>query len=397
MGILKAVGNAFGGTLADQWKDVITAGRFDEHDVVTPGLLRTRDNGRGSNGSGSAGVITNGSQILVPENTAAFIFSQSGIESIISRPGGYEYHDGQQSFFNGDGIRVPILDQFMDRIGYGGITPESKHIAFVNLREIRGITFGTQSPLMYNDLYYGTDLEILVHGSFTVKVMDPVRFVRNFVPANVTAYSFDDKRARVQILTEFLQSFLVALNSLSTEYRISALPAQANRISEQVAHDSANAGTWGERFGFTIMKVAIENIEFSPESRKLVQQFAANRMNLTAYEDVSQHAANIGAQQHIAEGVKDHGLGDGAGMLLGMNLAQNLNPLNVSTPNATGNEMQAQASQSDEAPHASASQHVEMLPLDKQLEALKRLKELLDAGILTQEEFGAKKREILGL
>ena len=33
----------------------------------------------------------------------------------------------------------------------------------------------------------------------------------------------------------------------------------------------------------------------------------------------------------------------------------------------------------------------------EQMEALKSLKELLDAGILTQEEFNVKKRQILGL
>ena len=33
----------------------------------------------------------------------------------------------------------------------------------------------------------------------------------------------------------------------------------------------------------------------------------------------------------------------------------------------------------------------------EQIEQLKKLKELVDAGILTQEEFDAKKREIMGL
>ena len=104
MGMLRAIGGAVGGTLADQWKDVITAGRFDEHSAVVPGVLKDEDNGRGSNGRGSEGVITNGSKIYVPENTAAFIFNQSGIENIISQPGGYEYHDGLVCFFFGVGV-----------------------------------------------------------------------------------------------------------------------------------------------------------------------------------------------------------------------------------------------------------------------------------------------------
>ncbi len=103
MGMLRAIGGAVGGTLADQWKDVITAGRFDEHSAVVPGVLKDEDNGRGSNGRGSEGVITNGSKIYVPDNMRVLIFNQSGIENIIPQPGGYEYHDGQESIFNGDG------------------------------------------------------------------------------------------------------------------------------------------------------------------------------------------------------------------------------------------------------------------------------------------------------
>ena len=144
MGMLRAIGGAVGGTLADQWKDVITAGRFDEHSAVVPGVLKDEDNGRGSNGRGSEGVITNGSSIYVPENTAAFIFNQSGIENIISQPGGYEYHDGQESIFNGDGVKKSIFKQIGERIGYGGITSDYKQIAFVDLREIRDIKFVTR-------------------------------------------------------------------------------------------------------------------------------------------------------------------------------------------------------------------------------------------------------------
>lgn len=37
------------------------------------------------------------------------------------------------------------------------------------------------------------------------------------------------------------------------------------------------------------------------------------------------------------------------------------------------------------------------MSFDEQIEALKKLKELMDAGILTQEEFDAKKKEVMGL
>jgi len=374
MGIIKAFTGAIGGTFADQWKDIITAGDFDEHTVVSPGVFQRINNGRGSNFSGSNGVISNGSKIFVPENTAAFIFSQSGIEEIITTPGGYEYQNGQKSIFNGDGITSSFLNQAIDRIGFGGQTSDQKQIAFVNLREIRDVKFGTRGPLVYNDLFYGTDLEILAFGTFSLKVIDAEKFIKNYVPPNVTYYSLDEQKVRTQILSEFIQSFTVALNSLATLYRISQLPAQANEIARKISLDSSNAGTWKDRFGFEIVKVGIENIEFSAESRELVRQYSSNKMNLKAYEDSSQKSSNIASQQKIAQGIQDNGLGDGAGMIFGMNMAQAMNP-QTAEPIMQKNNMS----------------------FEEQIETVKKFKELMDAGILSKDEFDFKKKEIMGL
>lgn len=369
MGLIKAVTDSIGGTFADQWKEIITVQAFDEHTAVSPRVLQESNNGRGVNNKGSVGVISNGSKIFIPENTAAFIFSQSGIEDIITEPGGYEYQNGESSIFNGDGLKKSLLDTAFNRVGFGGQTDQQKQICFVNLREIRDIKFGTRGPVMYTDLFYETDLEVRSFGTFSIKITDARQFVRNFLPANVTYYSFDSSQARSQIVTEFLQSFVVALNSLSTTYRISQLPSQASVLAQQVANDTQYAGTWKERFGFEIIKVAIANIEFSPESKELVKQFSSNKMNLKAYDDVSQKSSNIAAQQHIATGVEKNGLGDGPGMIFGMNMAQQLD---------------------DKASKPTMS-------LDEQIEALTKLKSLLDAGILSPEEFDRKKKEIMDL
>lgn len=374
MGIVRAFTGALGGTLADQWKDIITAGHFGEYTAVAPGVFQQANNGRGSNFRGSADVISNGSKIFVPENTAAFIFSQAGIEDVITTPGGYEYQAGQRSIFNGEGFADSITNQVVDRVGFGGQTSEQKQIAFVNLREIRGMKFGTRGPLVYNDRFYGADLEIFAFGTFSLRVVDPTTFIRNFVPANVRYYTFDSAEARQQIVSEFIQSFTVALNSLSSTYRISQLPSQADAIADAISHANSSAGTWITRFGLEVVRVGIESVELSPSSRELVKQYSANLMNLKAFEGVSQQASNIGAQQKIAQGVQDHGLGDGAGLLFGVNLAQSVNP---QTAAPTGQKL--------------------ALSLDEQIDMVKKLKDLVDGGILSQDEFEIKKKEVMGL
>ena len=392
MAIFKAFGGSISGAFADLWKEIITAGPFHEHTAVAPGVLKHVNNERGVNENGSEGIITNGSHIYVPENTAAFLFSESGIENVIIEPGGYEYRNGEESVLAGDGIGS-LFKQIGDRFTFGGQPVENKYVSFINLREIRGVKFGTHAPVAYHDKFYGTDLEIRSRGTMSLKVTDPVRFVRNFVPANTTTYSFDQPGAREQILSEFVQSFIVAINSLSNEYRITQLPAQANSIAEQIRNDQANAGTWEQRFGFRVVGVGIESIEFTEQSRLLVQQYASTKMNIAAYEGISQQAGNIAAQQHIARGIEQHGLGEGGGMLFGMNLAQAMDPL---TAAAAGRQptVTAGATVTTDLPTQEPDPR---MSIEQQIDAVKKLKELLDIGVLTQQEFDAKKKDILGL
>ena len=396
MGIIRAFTDAVGGTLADQWKEALTAAPFDEHVVVAPGVQRGDSRGRGVNTFGEEGVITNGSKIFVPENTAAFIFCQSAIEDILTEPGEYEFSEGQGSIFNGDSFASSIVEQVKDRIAYGGIAPNRKQVAFVNLREIRDIKFGTRGPQVYNDRFYGADLEVFAYGKFSIQICDIETFVRKFIPPGVYRYSFDDKNARSQIVAEFMQSLIVALNSLSSEYRIAQLPSQANSISQAVINDDRNAGTWPERFGFELRSVAIENIEFTPESRELVQQYASTRMNVSAYENVSQQAANMAAQQKIAEGIQNNGLGDGGGMIFGMNMAQAIDPRGVVQNVQQPQQTNAATFESQPSAQAAGAQSDGPMSLSEQVSLLKDLKELLDLGVLTQEEFDAKKKEIMG-
>lgn len=369
MGIVKAFSGAIGSTFADQWLDIITAGQFNELTLCMPGEFRETNKWRGSNTKHSDGVITNGSKIFVPENTAAFVWSQDGIEESITEPGGYTYENGEGSIFSGG---KGIIRQIGERTIFGGVPNEIKRVSFVNLREIRNIKFGTKGPLVYNDKFYNADLEIYSYGTFSIQVVDPVKVVKNFIPANTHTYTFADLDTRLSMLTDFLQSFICAVGNMSSNYRISALPSQANEIANIISSDPNNAGSWEDRFGIVIRKVSIENIEFTEESRELVSSYNKNRMNVAAYEGISANAANVAAQQKIAEGIKENGLGDGGGMIMGMNLAGGINPISGNMQNDTSQKVDA-------------------------FEEIRKYKVLLEENIISEDEFNAKKKELLGL
>ena len=369
MGIIKAFSGAIGGTFADQWRDIISVDSFNETIAVKPGVRIETNNGRGSNTNASEGVISNGSKIYVPENTFAVVFDSSGIEGIITEPGGYEYHNGEKSVLSKDSFKDAFFEAINLRFDFGGQPSSYKRIIFLNLREIRNIRFGTSGPVLYHDLFYDTDLEVIAHGTFSIQIVKPATFIQNYLPANTDYYDFGDINATLQLKSEINQSLVVALNSLSKEFRASNLPAHVQEVSNALKKDEINVGSWLERYGFELVSFAINNVEFSPESRELVRQYSSNKMNVTAYDGVSNRASDIAYKQSLAAGVKEHGLGDGAGVIMGMNMLQG----------------------------AGASPSNLTMSVDEQIESVKKLKELVDIGALTNEEFELKKKEIMGL
>lgn len=367
MGIIKAFSDSVFGVFGDQYKEIIVAAPFDEHTIVVPGILKNKSNGRGANVNGSDGVISNGSRIYVPENTVAVIFNGQGIENIVYDSGYFEYHDGEESVFNGDGFNKAIKGRVKERVGFGGISPDDKKIAYINLREIRDIMFGTKGVQNYHDNYCDCDLEITAHGRFSIRITDAEKLIKNFVPAGTLYYSFADSNVKSQIIADFLQSLMTAIGKLSENYRISELPAKANEIAEVISSEKQNAGTWVERFGFEVIQVSLENIDFSDYSKKLVKKFSKTKMKFRVFKDVSAKEANLATQESLVEGATKTGLGSIFGTIFGHKLMQE-------EKEETGD-----------------------LSYEKQIETLKKFKHLLDEGIITQEEYDAKKKEIMGL
>ena len=92
MGFIKAFTGAISGTFADQWKDFyVPSSNITETSAVYPAVLKSINNGRGENYKGNANIISNGSKIVVPENTALITMQDGAITGCITEAGGYEF------------------------------------------------------------------------------------------------------------------------------------------------------------------------------------------------------------------------------------------------------------------------------------------------------------------
>ena len=99
--------------------------------------------------------------------------------------------------FAGNSIFGQTLKQTWERVKFGG-QPGSQQLAFyVNLKEIPNNKFGTQSEIYWDDAFFGTQVGAVTRGTYTLKIVEPLLFVKNLVPSNylpqnVPESDFDD-------------------------------------------------------------------------------------------------------------------------------------------------------------------------------------------------------------
>lgn len=428
MGFIKAFTGSLSGTFADQWLDFYgpkqgvsaTAGVF-------PAVPSGQNNGRGENTKGNENIITNGSKLIVPEGTALITLQDGQITGLIAEPGGFIFNSqdpNSQSMFAGDGIFGQVLKQTWEKVKFGG-QPGSQQLAFyINLKEIPNNKFGTQSEIYWDDSFFGTQVGCITRGSYTLKIVDPLLFVKNFVPSkylqpNAQVFDFADMNndAGEQLFSEVVGSLSAAFSNYTND------PNKGNRISriqgDQIGFAQSMTVAvegnyqWKSSRGLEICKTAILSIEYDENTKKLLK-------DIQAADALSQgNRGNAFMQQAAARGMQAAGEnGGGTGMAfmgMGMNAAGGMmnnmqqQPMqssyqpsyNQAQPQQyqqpVQQPMQQPAQQPMQQPETQTVAVAAPQPQTDPTTKLLEMKKLLDAGAISQAEYDAVKAKVLGL
>ncbi|MBQ9805000.1 MAG: SPFH domain-containing protein [Clostridia bacterium] len=270
MGIIKAFNSAIGGSLADQWQEVIEADEMSDTTVFCKGVrVRTDDKRtmrRSSNKRGSEDLISNGSVIHVYPNQFMLLVDGGKVVDYTAEEGYYKVENSSApSLFNGQ-FGTTLKDTF-NRIKFGGIPSQKQQVFFINLQEIKGIKFGTAQPVNYFDNFYNSELFLRAHGTYSIKVTDPLKFYAEAIPKN--AESVDIKDINAQYLSEFLEALQAAINQMSVDnIRISQVTSKARELSRYMANELDE--DWKKLRGFEILSVGIASVSYDEESKKLI-------------------------------------------------------------------------------------------------------------------------------
>lgn len=398
MGFIQAFKGAFGGTFADQWKDFYGPKQnVSPTAAVFPGIAMGTNKKRGANTKGNENIISNGSKVIVPEGTALITIQDGAITSIITEVGGYEYRNNDpasKTIFAGDGFIDTIVKGSWNKFKYGGIPASQQTLFYVNLKEIPNNRFGTQSEIYWDDAFFGTQVGAVTRGTYTLRIVDPILFIRNFVPLTYLmpgAKEFDfsdmDNPASEQLFNEVVGSLSAAFSNYTND------PSMGNRMSkiqgDQIGFAKSLSAAvednynWKSTRGLEIIKTAILAIEYDNDTKELMK-------DVKKADALSGSRGNSFFQQAAARGIQSAGEnGGGANMAfmgMGMNAAGNMagavqQPPTQGTYNPSFNH-----------------QHQEVQPqAEDPTEKLLKMKQLLDEGVITQEEFNKIKFDLLGI
>ena len=381
MGFIKAFAGAIGGTLADQWKDFIvpmsgvpaTAG-------IYPAVPQGTNAGRGSNTKGSNNIISNGSKIVVPEGMALITMQEGAITGCITEPGGFVFSSDDpnaKSIFSGDGIVSSLITQSWERFKYGG-QPGSQQTAFYgNLKERPNNRFGTQAEIYWDDAYLNAQVGAITRGTYTLRITDPILFIKNFVPATYLSDGkiFDfadmDNDAGAQLFNEVVSSLSAAFSNYTNDpdkgNRITRIQGDQIGFAKSLSQAVEEGYQWKTDRGIEIVKVAIQAIEYDEDTRRLLS-------DVKKADALSGARGNSFMQQSVARGFQAAGENGGAANMAFMGMGMN----------AVGGAM------------SGLQQPVQQTQEDP-MEKLKKYKEMLDAGLITQEDYDEQKKRLLGV
>ena len=354
MGLIKAGMGAVGGVLGDQWKEFIYCDSLAEDVLVTKGQKRLSSEGRSSNTSSEANVISNGSVIAVNEGQAMIIVEQGKVVDLCAEPGEYIYDQSSEpSIFVGD-LSDGIMDVFRQigkRFTFGGDPGKDQRVYYFNIKEIMGNKYGTPSavPFRVVDNNVGLDIDIAIRcfGEYSYRVTNPILFYTN-VCGNVEA---DYTRSKIdsQLKTELMTALQPAFAKISAMgIRYSALPGHTMELA--TALNDVLSKKWSELRGIEIVSFGVSSVKASEEDEQMIKELQRN----AAFRNPTMAAAHlVGAQAEAMKAAAANEGNMGAAMgFMGMNMANNAGGMNAGNLFAMGQAQQQQAQPAQAAPQA---------------------------------------------
>ncbi len=337
--------------------------------------------------------------------------------TLIVMPGEYSIfiNEGkvEQVFENGtyklDTKNYPFISRLKNAFS-GGISTFNCVVYFVRKSDSEEIKWGTDSPIQVRDKVWGIRTDAKVRGAYKVKIINPSLFLTKLIGNNVLSQEQIDlnKYFSSELQGKIKTAVSKFLNGLEQE--LIGIDAYLDDLSTKIEPNINEAlSDYGlECVKFSLEAIDIDATKYDALDASQIELIARQRgyqgdksgleilgddwAKTQGYNLLKDLANNPNSGGAAATGA-GLGMGIGAagafGSIAQQVFAPTVNAINGANQNTRGNQSRRFQQRNDS--NSGNDQNKKGDPM----ESLKKLKELLDAGLIEQSEYDNKKTEIL--
>jgi membrane protease subunit (stomatin/prohibitin family) len=259
-------------------------------------------------------------------------------------------------------------------------SPFKSDVYFFSTRQQIDQRWGTQQPVTIRDKDFGA-VRLRAFGNYAYRIADPKKFHTEISGTRGT-YTVADLEGQLRGM------MLQHISDAVAQSGIAFLDLASNQIEFARQIQAATAPSF-EALGLKLETVTVQNVSLPEELQKILDQkigmgMVGNDMGKFMQYQTAQSLPELAKGAASGGGIAGDAMGLGAGVALGQVMAQQLG-----TALNTGGAAAAGA-----AAAAAAAAPVGIKP-DEVMATLEKLADLKAKGILTDEEFSAKKAELL--
>lgn len=262
---------------------------------------------------------------------------------------------------------IPLISKWVTSFGYGKNSPFRSEVYFVSKNLFPNQKWGTKEPILFRD----SELKMIrlrSFGIFSIQIADSILFL-NKVVGTRGIYRDSD-------IQDYLKNIIISKFATVIGEELKSVFDMPSSYEDLSLILRAKLQLEFEGLGLYLHDFYINSISVPEEVQSMIDQrsgmSAVGNMDEFMKYKIAMSIENASQNQGDSGNMTGAGLGAGIGLGMGFSMPQMIQQSMMSSSN-TQNEKES--------------------PMDK----LKKLKELLDLGVISQDEFNEKKSKLMDL
>jgi membrane protease subunit (stomatin/prohibitin family) len=295
--------------------------------------------------------IKNASKLIIQEGQGCILTYEGKVVEVLDEAGMYDLKSDNKPF-------LTSIKKFL-KLQLG-----SEHVVgiwFYRKADILNMRWGTRVPISYTDPFYTFPILLSAFGNYSIKITKPKNFFENVIAGQNVFCHHDLKEIFLSRIIQNITDYLAnaKFSYVDIDSNLNTIAVEVRSKTERIFSD----------LGFEVLDYRIEGTQFDKETLDRIAKISDVQAEVLAAK-----MAGINYTEHQQlQAMRDAANNEsgGAGILMGMNAGTQT----ASMMNQNNQQIKQQT--------------------DGTIDKLKKLKEMFDMELITEEEFLSKKKEIL--